>query len=85
MPKTANRKLTEKYAWLKQGDELTEAFIEKQTKENQEICNQLNRRTEFRVTKTTFGLLDKDGKLIKDALKAAKKENTADENYMIEE
>lgn len=85
MPKTANRKLTEKYAWLKQGDELTEAFIEKQTKENQEICNQLNRRTEFRVTKTTFGLLDKDGKLIKDALKATKKENTADENYMIEE
>lgn len=85
MPKTANRKLTEKYTWLKQGDELTEAFIEKQTKENQEICNQLNRRTEFRVTKTTFGLLDKDGKLIKDALKAAKKENTADDNYMIEE
>ena len=62
-PKKIRKKLTETYTWLKEGDELTEEFIKKQTKEHQEICNQLNRRTEFIVLRTTYGMFDADGKL----------------------
>ena len=61
--KKIRKKLTETYTWLKEGDELTEEFIKKQTKEHQEICNQLNRRTEFIVLRTTYGMFDADGKL----------------------
>ena len=53
-PKTIRRKLTEKYPWLKEDDVLTQDFILKQTREHQEICNQLNRRTEFKVLRTTY-------------------------------
>ena len=55
-PKTIRRKLTEKYPWLKEDDVLTQDFIQKQTREHQEICNQLNRRTEFKVLRTTYKL-----------------------------
>ena len=62
-PKTIRKKLTEKLTWLKEGDVLTEAFIKKLDPEKQEICNQLNRRTEFIVLRTTYGLLDENGQL----------------------
>ena len=55
-PKNVRKKLTEKYPWLKEGDVLNEEFILKQSKEHQEICNQLNRRTEFKVLRTTYKL-----------------------------
>lgn len=58
-PKTIRRKLTEQYPFLKENDVLTEEFIKKLDKEQQEICNQLNRRTEFIVLRTTYGLFDK--------------------------
>ena len=58
-PKTIKRKLTEKYPWLAEGDVLTEEFITAlKDEEKQEICNQLNRRTEFVVLRTTYGLFD---------------------------
>ena len=57
-PKTIRRKLTEKYPFLKENDILTEEFIKKLDEEQQEICNQLNRRTEFTVLRTTYGLFD---------------------------
>ncbi len=58
-PKTIKRKLTEKYDWLKEGDVLTEEFITAlKDEEKQEICNQLNRRTEFIVLRTTYGMFD---------------------------
>ena len=72
-PKTIRKKLTEKYPWLKEGDKLTEDFIIKQSKEHQEICNQLNRRTEFIVLRTTYGLFDEKGNL-KNPPKPKKKE-----------
>lgn len=62
-PKTVTKKLAEKLTWLKEGDVLTEDFIKKLDKEQQEECNQLNRRTEFIVLRTTYGMFDKDGKL----------------------
>ena len=56
-PKTIKRKLTEKYPWLKEGDVLTEEYIRAlDDEEKQEICNQLNRRTEFTVLRTTYGM-----------------------------
>ncbi len=57
-PKTIRRKLTEKYPFLKENDVLTEEFIKTLDEEQQEICNQLNRRTEFTVLRTTYGLFD---------------------------
>lgn len=62
-PKTINRKAAERYPWLKEGQELTEEFIKTLPEDKQEICNQLNRRTEFSVMRTTYGMFDKDGKL----------------------
>ena len=64
-PKTIRRKLTERLTWLKEGDMLTEEFISHLDKDKQEIANQLNRRTEFIVLRTTYGLFDEHGKLKK--------------------
>ena len=58
-PKTIRRKLTEKYPFLKEGDVLTEEYIKTLDEEQQEQCNQLNRRTEFVVLRTTYGLFPK--------------------------
>ena len=58
-PKTIRRKLTEKYPFLKEGDVLTEEYIKTLNEEQQEQCNQLNRRTEFIVLRTTYGLFPK--------------------------
>jgi outer membrane protein OmpA-like peptidoglycan-associated protein len=63
-PKTIKRKVAEKYPFLKEGDVLTEDYIAKLDEEQQEQCNQLNRRTEFIVLRTTYGMFDKEGKLL---------------------
>jgi outer membrane protein OmpA-like peptidoglycan-associated protein len=55
-PKIISRKIAEEHDFLNENDILTEAFILKLSDEQQEICNQLNRRTEFRVIRTTYGL-----------------------------
>lgn len=57
VPKTVRKKLTERFPFLKEGDVLTQAFIEQLKPEEQEPCNQLNRRTEFRVLRTTYGMV----------------------------
>ena len=64
-PKKIRKKVTEKYPWLKVDDELTEEFIKALDEEKQEICNQLNRRTEFTVLRTTYGMFDEKGQLKK--------------------
>ena len=53
-PKTIKRKVAERYDFLKADDVLSEEFIRQLKPEEQEICNQLNRRTEFRVLRTTY-------------------------------
>ena len=59
-PKTIRKKLTEKFPFLKENDVLTEEFIKTlEDEEQQEQCNQLNRRTEFIVLRTTYGLTPK--------------------------
>lgn len=78
-PKKIKKKLTEKYQWLKEGDVLTEDFIKAlKDKKKEEICNQLNRRTEFSVLRTTYDLFDKNGKL-KEAPKPKKTEDKQDD------
>ncbi len=63
-PKVIRKKLTETYPWLKEDDVLTEDFIlGLDDEEKQDICNQLNRRTEFSVLRTTYGLFDENGNL----------------------
>ena len=60
-PKVVRRKLTEKYTWLKEGDVLTEEFINAlDDEEKRDICHQLNRRTEFIVLRTTYGMFNQD-------------------------
>ena len=56
-PKTIRKKLAERYEYLNEGDVLTQEFIEQLKPEEQDICNQLNRRTEFRVLRTTYGMV----------------------------
>ena len=63
-PKRIKRKVAEKYLFLKEGDVLTEEFIATLPEEQQEQCHQLNRRTEFIVLRTTYGLFDKAGRLV---------------------
>ena len=56
-PKIVTRRQAEQNPFLQVGDTLTEAFIlALPNEEQQEACNALNRRTEFRVMRTTFGL-----------------------------
>ena len=63
-PKVIKKKLTERYPWLKEGDVLSEEFIRAlPDEEQQEVCNQLNRRTEFIVLRTTYGLTGTESKV----------------------
>jgi len=65
-PKIVTRKIAEQNPFLTEGDTLTEAFIMKiDDEEKQEICNALNRRTEFKVLRTTYGLFDPPAKVTK--------------------
>jgi len=63
-PKTIKRKVAERYDFLKEGDVLTEDYITQLPEDQQEQCNQLNRRTEFKVLRTTYGMFDTEGKLL---------------------
>ena len=71
-PKTIKRKLTEKYDWMKEGDVLTAEYIAAlDDEEKQEICHQLNRRTEFIVLRTTYGMFNADGTVKEEVTKPA--------------
>lgn len=58
-PKTVSKKMLESFDFLKEGDVLSKDYIEKLPNEQQEICNSLNRRTEFRVLRTTYNMFEK--------------------------
>ena len=55
-PAAVSRSNATQYPFLKEGDTLDEQYIAKLTDEQKEIANQINRRIEFRVTKTTYKL-----------------------------
>jgi peptidoglycan-associated lipoprotein len=56
VPKEIHGKIAEPYAFLEEGMVLTETFIETLTPEQQEIADQINRRTEFQVTGLDYNL-----------------------------
>ena len=81
-PKTIRKKNVAKYPWLKEGDVLTEEYIKNLDEEKQEICNQLNRRTEFIVLRTTYGMFDEKGNLKNTPKpKTQEKESLEEEEY----
>lgn len=53
-PMVVDALLAQKYTFLKENDVLDEAFVSKLAVADQEKANQINRRTEFRVIKTTY-------------------------------
>ena len=55
-PVTADKALHTQYPFIPQEQVLDEAFILSLPTEQQEICNQINRRTEFKVLRTTYKL-----------------------------
>jgi peptidoglycan-associated lipoprotein len=55
-PVVVDANLAKQYTFLKENDVLDENFVTKLTPDQQEITNQINRRTEFRVLKTTYKL-----------------------------
>ena len=67
-PKVITKKFAEMYPFLHAGDTLTEAFIKRLKPEQQDTCNAINRRTEFTVVRTTFGMFDEQGNLKLDAV-----------------
>ena len=55
-PVVVDEALHKQYSFLPKDQVLDEAFIATLSADKQEICNSLNRRTEFRVLKTTYNL-----------------------------
>lgn len=56
VPKLINKKMAAKYDFLKEGDVLNEEFVLGLTPEQQDIADQINRRTEFKVLRTNYNL-----------------------------
>jgi outer membrane protein OmpA-like peptidoglycan-associated protein len=55
-PVVVSKKQAEQYPFLVENQLLYELRILLMTQEQQDICNQLNRRIEFRVLRTTYGM-----------------------------
>ena len=55
-PVEVGKALAKKYRFLKEGHLLDEKYYELFTAEQKEIIDQINRRTEFKVVKTTYNL-----------------------------
>ncbi|MBO6306236.1 MAG: OmpA family protein [Paludibacteraceae bacterium] len=55
-PVIADKAINKKYPFIPVEQTLDEAFISGLKADQQEVCNQINRRTEFKVLKTTYKL-----------------------------
>lgn len=88
-PKIVNKKLTETHPFLHEGDTLTEAFIARLPEAQQDSCHALNRRTEFRVLRATYGLFDEKGNLRPSTPtpkpEAARPKSSDDEDLLLED
>ncbi len=83
-PKVVRKKVAAQYNWLKEGDVLTEEFIKNLDADKQAICDQLNRRTEFIVLRTTYGMFDQDGNLKNPPKPKQKESNDLNDGFDIE-
>lgn len=85
-PKIVTKKIHERLPFLNENDTLTEDYIKSLSEEQQDTCNALNRRTEFRVLRTTYGIspetllkeAESDSKSTKE--KATKRDEENDED-----
>jgi len=83
-PKVITKKLTEVFDYLTEGDTLTETFILKNDDEiKQEEMNALNRRTEFKVLRTTYGMTLKEYNPSATEKQSTKKEEEEDEDNFV--
>ena len=55
-PKKVTKRIARQYPQFKEGDVMTEEFINKLSPEDQEAADQINRRTEFQVLSLTYGM-----------------------------
>lgn len=55
-PKTITKKLAREYPQFKEGDVLTEEYIDQLSAEDQAIADQINRRTEFQVLSIEYNM-----------------------------
>lgn len=79
-PQVVTKRMAEQHAFLHEGDTLTESFIlRQQSEEEREVCHALNRRTAFRVLRTTYGLFDENGRLLPDAFKKPETEESLED------
>ena len=53
---TVTKRIARLYPQFKEGDTLTEEFIEQLSPEDQEAADQINRRTEFQVLSLTYNM-----------------------------
>lgn len=88
-PKVVTKKHHEAYPFLVPGDTLTAKYITQLdstgnaprfSTSEQEVMNALNRRTEFRVMRTTYGLFDEEGNVRPEAAAAAAASKPTDIN-----
>jgi len=79
-PKIITRKLAESMKFVAENDTLTEAFILKKSKDDQDLLNALNRRTEFKVLRTTYGTTLKEYN--KEAVEQQKKTHDPSERFL---
>jgi peptidoglycan-associated lipoprotein len=56
LPKTVTKNIALKYVFLQEGQVLDETFVETLSPDEQVIADQINRRTEFRVLSSNYGL-----------------------------
>jgi len=55
-PVVVDKNMAKEYKFIKEGEILDEKLVNLLTKEQQEMVNSINRRTEFKVVKTTYNL-----------------------------
>lgn len=55
-PVEVSPEMHKQYRWMPEGQTLDETFILSRNPEEQDICNKINRRTEFKVLRTTYGI-----------------------------
>ena len=56
VPVVVDKAMAKTYKFIKEGELLDEKLVNLLTKEQQDLVNSINRRTEFKVTKTTYNL-----------------------------
>lgn len=82
VPQTVSERMAQKHDFLKVGDVLTEAYIKKlENKEQQEIANDLNRRTEFKIIEGPTSVTIKRTRVLKNETKQSPKRNAMPKAY----